>query len=170
MTTLRLADVVSSTEPAGVYEPVQRTGVDSPAPSRRGFLRGLWAVGVGVGLAAVGALPPARRALAVNGDRIYRWATSGPCVTYALDHDCDPICGPSWSSIEFCARHGGHPGLHKRNRFGYYWRPDRCWPPGSGRTTDFDGWHWRCGDVVYRCHDGIYCGRSCVNTICRIRR
>jgi hypothetical protein len=133
----------------------------SAAPTRRGFLRGAAAAGIGLGLGALGLLPPARRAYAYheNGSDGYQIYT-GACPSYAGPHNCSPGCGPSTVHPDACHESGHFVGWHKNVGRVYKLRKNEC-----VRGTGWDGWNWRysarCGNcgggVTYRCHDGWRC-------------
>ena len=128
-----------------------------PAPTRRGFLAGVVAAGVGAGVAALGVFPKARPALAdpTPGQYGYRIYPNG-CPPYAGDAECEPGCGPSQVLADTCEPSGQYYGWFKnRPAEGYRLRPGNCW-------AGYDGWTWghngRCGNcntsINYRCHDG----------------
>jgi hypothetical protein len=134
-------------------------------PTRRRFLGGALLAGVGVGLSTFGLLPPARNARAHPGadDLWYDWS-AGPCISYAVDHECNPGCGPSMVLADACI-----PGYwHHRADESYngaWWslRPNECY------GGYWDAWDWigPCG-TRYRCHDGwVSTGFGSAKSICR---
>lgn len=153
---LTLEDIpsVTGSQPHGA-EPVKRREPRQPRWNRRGFLKVAVASGTGLGLAALGVLPPARRAEA-HFKYIYN-----ACPGYAAGHDCYPGCGPSPLCSDCCT-----PSCSSQ--------PCTCsaWfkTSGSYRSRQhacvtgqhYDGWNWRynagCGccrnNITFRCHDG----------------
>lgn len=125
-------------------------------PTRRGFLAGVLAAGVGAGVAALGVFPRARPAIAdPSGQYGYRIFPNG-CPPYAGDAECEPGCGPSQVLADTCEPSGDYRGWFKnRPAEGYRLRPGACW-------AGYDGWRWghsgTCGNcsqhIEYRCHDG----------------
>lgn len=142
---------------------------------RRSFLRAAMAFGTVAGLALIGLLPPARKALA-NGYDIkqdcngasakgnYDGCKACCCSTVCTPTPCGGCCtgGDCW---------------HRNDGFNYWLRPDECvWPGGA---DNYDGWKWKtasgCGQCSgstpyreWRCHDGwtrIETGGS-IRTIC----
>lgn len=152
-------------------------GVPAAPPRRRGTRRQLlreinWSLsrrtilqaGTVVGLAAIGAFPAARRALA-DGYEIYP-----RCPSYASDHDCSPGCGPSTIFADACETSGANVGWHKDDGVTWMLRPNACY------AGSYDGWLWRhqgaCGacacSIERRCHDGYRRTSSgWVRSICR---
>jgi hypothetical protein len=127
-------------------------------------MRATTAVAITTGLQAMQVYRPARQALA-NYD-IYR-----SCPSYAADHNCDPICGPSLvcsNSSEgawCCGTVSGRCGSwHKSGpTTSFQLRPNQC-VAGTG----WDGWIWQCNGVNFRCHDGRSLRNGqWINTICR---
>lgn len=152
--------------------------------SRRDFVRALAATATGIGLATVGILPPARRALASHdsGTKIYTNTNGGPCGPggYAENHNCSPGCGPSAVCSACCKATGWHKGtVHNwscesgpTGTLCYLLRPDAC----TSADPDADGWLWNpsgscpsCdGTNKWRCHDGYQQGAAgTITTICR---
>lgn len=142
--------------------------------SRRDFMRVIGAAGVGVGLAAVGWLPPARRARATHaGDDGYQISQSCHYGGYSdsCSDPCDasPICGHCCQTDS--SNH--HYGWHRNTTVKYRLRKNECAP---GDT--YDGWKWQfmgccagCTNPWFRCHDGRYCWdgtlSTCGPTICK---
>ncbi len=163
--SLKRADVPSLRgEPKAVHHParMRQQPVESRV-ARRSFLKGAGAVGIAAGLWTVGALPPARQALAHHGPD-YR-IKDRPCPSsgnigqfYENNQACDP-CGPSPIAPNACELSGHYAGYHKDSGV-WGLRPGDCVP-----GDDFyDGWLWHVGQtcgvggcsdfVIYRCHDG----------------
>jgi hypothetical protein len=175
---LTLADIpaLSGPRPPGT-ERIKRRRPTAPRQGRRAFLKATLATGMGLGVASLGFLPPARRADAETFFNIKPL----PCPGYAMGHNCSPGCGSSPLCFR-CCRYPNEgdgctrPGWHKGPDWNggnneYRLRPDAC---VSG--TDFDGWKWRFGDacgccrswVMYRCHDGrLNVNGNWVPRICR---
>jgi hypothetical protein len=166
---LTLADIPSLTgrRPPGA-EPVRRRPLGSlPPASRRAFVKGAVTVGTGVGLAALGVLPPARTAWA-DGKDIYN-----ACPSYAASHNCSPGCGPSLIASDVCTPNCTTPCTCPawfKNGGNYKYRPNQCY---AGK---YDGWNWAygagCGccknNIKFRCHDGWkLLGGSWVKRICK---
>ncbi|MGH8905700.1 MAG: hypothetical protein ACRD0K_04115 [Egibacteraceae bacterium] len=94
---LRLDDiaVLDTGRPPGAGRIRRRGAVVLPGMARRSFLRAVWAASMGIGLAALGVFPAARRALAHEGHLIYPESThDGPCAPdgYAVGDECSPGC------------------------------------------------------------------------------
>lgn len=155
---LELADIpsFSGPRPAGAQPARRPLPKHAPRWPRRRFIQVTAATGTGLGLAALGLLPPARSAQAGNLD-IY----TGPCPSYAAGHNCSPGCGPSTVCTDCCTPSCGTPctcSAWFRNGGNYRYRPGQC-IPGS---NVWDGWVWKynapCGccnnNITYRCHDG----------------
>ncbi len=144
--------------------------------TRRDFLKVVGATGVGVGLATLGVLPPARRALATHaGDQGYK--IRAECYN-DYDRDCVEPCQPSPICASCCQDDSGHHkyGWHRNTGELYRLRPDECTnnaPPNPPDTPD--GWKWErnscCGCNSYmkwRCHDGRKCpDGDCHATVCK---
>jgi hypothetical protein len=153
--------------------------------SRRDLLKRTMAAGTALGLASLGVLPPARRAVAghaSNSDGYQIMSTSashdrGPCSrgNYARSHNCKG-CGPSDTSRDYCITDQSDPhyGWHRTEGLQWRLRRNACW------AGYYDGWKWRfrpvgechgCRQVVeFRCHDGRRCdsnGNNCFPTVCR---
>ena len=125
-------------------------------PTRRGFLAGVLATGVGAGVAALGVFPKARPALADPAPGQYGYRIYQGCPPYAANAECEPGCGPSQVLADTCEPSGQYYGWFKnRPAEGYRLRPGACW-------AGYDGWTWGhngvCGNcrqhTEYRCHDG----------------
>ena len=129
-------------------------GADDPphagALSRRGLLRAAFTTAMGVSLASVGVLPPARKAWAETYYNIKSTCYAG------YDGPCSKPCCCSYYCTECCITWSDpNKGFHINDGWGYVLRPDEC-PSG----TDYDGWKWSvsscngCGTRRFRCHDG----------------
>jgi hypothetical protein len=147
--------------------------------SRRTFVRGTAAMGVGLGLVMLGWLPPARRAYASHSGEFGYRIKPLPCPTAEgwdqTDTNCDG-CAPSRVCSECCFRdpdhhkHGWHKGdFDSQGEFKL--RPGDCTSSG-----DKDGWIWGfegcCGcrsDLRWRCHDGYQrnAAGEFARTVCR---
>jgi hypothetical protein len=160
---LTLADIpnLADPRPAGAA-PIKRraSALSGPNWSRRVFVRTTGATLAGLGLAALGLLPPARQAVAGTRD------INPNCLPINASNDCFPGCGPSTLCFDCCGSDGWH-----RSTGNYRLRSDNC-PKGTG----YDGWLWRfnancncCRSfIVFRCHDGYkWTGSGWVTTICR---
>lgn len=145
--------------------------------NRREFLRTAGATAVAVGLASVGILPPARRALASHGGTNGYQIKPLPCPGYAGPHNCNPGCGDSEVDARSCVSSGHKKGWHRagcNSAWGFKWKLRKDWCVSG---TGWDGWLWSydstcgcCSSVTFRCHDGWRCNSncaSCVRTICR---
>jgi hypothetical protein len=143
--------------------------------NRRQLLRRTLAGAVGLSLASLGLLPPARRAYAHHAGTDGYQIKPLPCPPYASDHNCSPGCGPSKKCRnQHCCN--TNPSSHF---FGWYRRQGRKWKLRKGQCwgSDWDGWRWAVagscgccgGGLTYRCHDGYKCdtdGNNCVPRIC----
>lgn len=125
-------------------------------PTRRGFLAGVLAVGVGAGVAALGVFPKARAALADPAPGQYGYRIYTACPPYAAGHQCEPGCGPSQVLADTCEPSGQYYGWFKnRPAEGYRLRPGACWAGFDGWTWGYNGPCGNCGQhTLYRCHDG----------------
>jgi hypothetical protein len=149
--TLRLEDIAPLAT-ASLFGDVRGRRVASRAafsPTRRDFLRGAAAVGVGFGLSAVSLLPTAKPALADHG----AWSIKPNCsgLGYAQDDDCD---GCDLPGSPFCCCSGGFyddSGCDKKHR------PDEC-ETGTG----YDGWKWSTGQCCF-----FNCNPCCTCTVNR---
>jgi hypothetical protein len=152
--SVNVEEIISFHERPATSTPARRKAESSPfsagLPStRRRFIRRALLAGTGVGLASLSVFPPVRQAKAEGYDLWYDWST-GPCLSYAQDHECNPACGPSSVQSNACS-----PGSwsHRNGEYyaGVYWqlRPNECY------GGFYDGWDWigPCG-TRYRCHDG----------------
>jgi len=162
--------------PAGAIRVDRKGSIGSVGISRRSFIGGAVAVGIGVGMATLGVFPPAKRALAHHG-AMYQIKPL-PCPGYYQPgwQDCVKDCGPSCTYPNACNTSGHYTGYHKNDGTNWTLRPNECL---SG--TGFDGWTWRveqdcgisgCNDwVKFRCHDGHKIGASCPgyadNSVCK---
>jgi hypothetical protein len=159
---------------------VRRTS-DWPVLSwnRGQFVKASVGAAIGVGLASVGVLPPARRAFASHAGTAGYEIKPLPCPSYAADHNCSPGCGPSEVDSRACVGSSSNHyyGWHRAgcaSAYGFDWK---LRPNGCVSGTGWDGWRWEynalcgcCTSVTYRCHDGYRCNSSCANcsrTICR---
>jgi hypothetical protein len=114
------------------------------SPTRRDFLRTAIGTGMGIGLAAVGALPMAKPARAHHGS----WSIKQDCsgLSYAQGDNCDG-CDLPGSPACCCTSAGFYDGGTCRRKH----RPGEC-KPGTNR---FDGWKWSTGDCCrFNCGDG----------------
>lgn len=126
--------------------------------SRRQVLSAAATIGTGIGLAALGVFPPARRAQAGYYD-----IKPLPCPGYASTHNCAPGCGPSALCSDCCLPPAGGCGsgctcamYHKNDGVTYKLRQGDCYGAFYG------GWVWSfagtCGccssSIYFRCHDG----------------
>ncbi|CAM3158552.1 peptidoglycan-binding domain-containing protein [Stackebrandtia soli] len=127
--------------------------------------RRLFQAATAVSFAAIGVFPAARAAYA-DGYDIY----TGPCPSYAVDHDCSPGCGPSTIFAGSCETSGEHVGFHRNDGVTWTLRPNQCY------SGSYDGWLWKYNDacgacacsVERRCHDGYRnTGSGWVRSICR---
>jgi hypothetical protein len=162
MTTLRYDDIptVEPGSPAfrAAALPVRRGSITSPGASaspvgRRGVLLGMLAVGSGVALSLLGALPPARPRAA------YADHTTYPSHSDCAGRDWNPApggstgccaCG-SYIGKEFCA--GNHWHRHdviayQGYAYQYFIRDTSC----AGKNA----WHWTRSGQKWRCSDGKY--------------
>lgn len=147
--------------------------------SRRTFTKLTASAAIGVGLAALGALPTARNARASHAGTNGYQIKDLPCPNYATDHNCGndaPYhgCGPSTVYFDACQFDAGNHkfGWHKAGQCQWILRKNDC-----VAGTNKDGWKWdpgRCGGccpVVYRCHDGYKRGLQYCNildkSVCR---
>lgn len=176
---MRIADL-----PSSEFEPPAQNVVRSPthpvisprraAKSRREFMRVVGAVGVGAGLAAVGWLPPARRALA-NHAGTDGYQIAGSCHYGGYPDSCSDPCDAGAICGHCCQTDSSNHkyGWHRNTGAKYRLRKDEC-PPGS----TYDGWKWvyqgccaGCTNPTFRCHDGRYCSdgtlATCGPTICK---
>lgn len=141
---------------------------------RRQFLQRAMAAGVGFGLASLGVLPPARRAVAQHPKHPY--TIKDGCPSDDPNRACRG-CGPSSVRYEACVKgeNTKHRGFHRKRGRRWRLRPNRCQPGAR-----WDGWKWKvggpcfggfCSDgITFRCHDGKQCndrGKQCDKTICR---
>jgi len=179
---MRYEDLPSALAPpeSGEARPstVLATSVAVTPRSRRDFMRVIGAAGVGIGLAAVGWLPPARRARASHaGTDGYQIADS--CWYGGYSDSCSdpchssPICGHCCQTDSSAHKYGWHRDTGSKYRL----RKDQCTDSDSG-STDWDGWKWQfsgccagCTNPWFRCHDGRYCSdgtlSTCGPTICK---
>jgi hypothetical protein len=186
---LRLDDiaVLETGRPPGADRIRRKGAVIVAGMPRRSFLQAMWVTGMGIGLAALGVFPLARKALAHDGHLIYPESRSnGPCARdgYATNNDCSPGCsripcvncciedgfldeGYVDESDEFTDEPADFTGYHRHEYSSdgveYSWRPNQCW----GGT--YDGWLWRCSpEILYRCHDGyVTTEDGTILTVCR---
>lgn len=164
--SLQLDDVVPfdvrPMAPSAHGDRVKRRGY---RPSRREFLRHSAVVGAAVGVAALGVLPPARRAWAGHPED--RMAPGG-CSANAggsQNDDCSG-CNPGRPHC-CCADSGWH-----RHDGAYSLRPQEC----NTSTNSYDGWKWhKAGccpngkrDQTWRCHDGWRMNMA-ERTVCKRR-
>jgi hypothetical protein len=138
---------------------------------RRRFLARCAAAGIAFGLGTLAQLPPARRAFADHvGTNPYEIMSS--CNGQFGSTNCNPGCGPSTPSVNFCAPDGHYIHYHRRAGLEWKVRPNQCFGGWA------DGWRWAygpCGscphNITRRCHDGWRCdpntGGNCMPTICR---
>lgn len=127
--------------------------------------RRLFQAATAASFAAMGVFPVARAAYA-DGYDIY----TGPCPSYAENHDCSPGCGPSTIFGDACETSGDYLGFHRDDGVDWILRPNQCY------SGTYDGWLWKyenaCGScacsVERRCHDGYRnTGSGWVRSICR---
>lgn len=127
--------------------------------------RRLFQAATAASFAVMGVFPAARAAYA-DGYDIY----TGPCPSYAEDHDCSPGCGPSMIFGDACETSGEYLGFHKDDGVTWTLRPNQCY------SGTYDGWLWKyedaCGScacsIERRCHDGYRdTGSGWVRSICR---
>lgn len=143
--------------------------IPETAVHRRGFLKGVIAGGAGIGLAALGVFPPAKRALAEGYTILHQ------CPANNAGDQCEPGCSPSdvcsgGSNGPCCINNDWHKSWHQSNG-NYNLRPNQCII-----GQDWDGWDWSqqncgiCASLIYKCHDGKkkLPGGSWKNTICRV--
>lgn len=142
-------------------EPLGRMKVPLGAMRRRTFLRGAAVAGAGIGMAALGLLPPLRRAQASHAPAYQ--IEPLPCYmsTWYQSHGgtCNRPCGMSTIYPGSCI--DGDPDGHN---YGFHRGPNQDWDlrPGECSTGSWDGWKWKvhegCGvcdqNTVFRCHDG----------------
>lgn len=172
---MRLEDVTPATGPwPEGARPADRRGradLVHPGPGRRSFLRGAAVAATGVGLAALGAFPSARPALAAGPGGQYGYRTwRGGCPSYAGSANCDPGCGPSPVYLDTCEPSGFYRGWFKnRPSSGYRLRPGQCLSGYDAWVWRYSGRCWTCRNVIeFRCHDGYKrAGGVWFNAICR---
>jgi hypothetical protein len=141
--------------------------------TRRSFLKMIAATGTGLGLASLGLLPPAHRALASHvGTDGYQIADTCRGIDYSDSCSCGGCtCSKVCSACCIKDSDAHKLGWHKADGVDYKLRKNECSPT----PTDFDGWKWKkngccgvCLDPRYRCHDGKDCtGSVCVETVCK---
>lgn len=161
-----------SVRPASA-SPAPRDWSHLPPSTRRSFIKGTIAAGVGFGLATVALLPPARRAFATHGDGYE--IKQLPCTSSHETDNCHPGCAPSTVYANACIEDSTNHNYehHKANGCTWTLRKDQCM---SGTT--YDGWKWFfgdancgcCSEITYRCHDGWNCDSNCANcskSVCR---
>ncbi len=148
--------------------------------SRRTFIKSTLAAGTGIGLATLGLLPPARKALASHsGTEGYQIKTL-PCPSEQIsvyNPTCAEPCQPSDICASCCVT---NPSFHKygwhkagADDANYDLRPNVC-TNDSGHTGK-DGWQWdmssccNCNNYTkWRCHDGEHwTGSDWNETICK---
>jgi hypothetical protein len=139
------------------------------SPNRRDVLKGLVAMGMGAGIAALGILPPARASSPPGGWKIYSGCSG--LGSWVSDDDCN---GCNQRLLCCCDSNG----YHKGSDYGchYALRPDQCASGG------YDGWTWTYGGCCWvgcfkcvknrkwRCTDGYYradCSQTWTLSICR---
>jgi hypothetical protein len=151
-----------------------------PHLNRRQFLRATAVTGMGVGMATIGLLPPARRAIASHQNE-YKLFDDGPnnlcpnSIDWYDNHggNCDAPCGPSTIYPHACNESDPRKHWHKDHSSNGDWalRPNVCASDGS------DAWIWKvdracggCGNnTKFRCHDGYkdYQQAGQDNSICK---
>lgn len=148
--TLKLAEIVSleGPPPEGSAR-VRRSAPKAPfAPTRRDVLKAVLINGAGLGIAALGLLPPARRVRAdtpVGGWKI--WEGCAGLGTWVDDDNCN---GCNQRLFCCCNSSGFHLG--PASGCNYRFRPDQCHSGG------YDGWTWQVGTC---CHFPSSCGPGC---------
>jgi len=146
--------------------------------TRRRFVQAAGATATGIGLAALGLLPTAKKAYASHAGTDGYQIKELPCPSYASSHNCSSDapyhgCGDSTVYSAACVENSTYHtyGWHKGSACEWILRKDDCTSSGH------DGWKWdpgNCGlccPVVYRCHDGYKRGLQYCNildrSICR---
>lgn len=171
--TIQLADIPPARRPGKGSMGQRRRLLDPRRPfSRRSFVKATAAVGMGLGLSTVAAIPIARRANAHHKDE-YDMFLNG-FMDYCPDGDdwydnhgnsCDVPCGPSevypWACVEDA---GPDFHWHKDHSYPNNWalRPNVCATEDESPDTS-DAWRWKvnqsCGgcsnSALFRCHDGF---------------
>ncbi len=192
---MTIEDLATFESPSRLQATLTRQRITTRAPyspTRRDFLRGALALGAGVGIAALGVFPAARRAAAQHGSwKIWdgtEHGFSGACGglgTWADDDDCN---GCNQKKLCCCNSFGYHQGpdqsCHAKHR------PDVC-KDDPNSSDDYDGWNWGYNGCCltscpgcpthctgkqnnkWRCSDGYYrsdCSTTnWVESICRHR-
>jgi len=140
----------------------RRTSSTIEIVPRRTFLRGVGAVAMGAGLAALTVFPKGRFAQAACTTTLQTKMYSS-CPSGSSNYGCSPACGPSIVYSDACS------GTWHKTTGNFRMRPNAC------RSGGYDGWWWaksycqQCaGPTTFKCHDGCKkIGGAWKNSICR---
>jgi hypothetical protein len=189
---LTFADVPSARQRGrpGSQRRAQRRAQPETVPTlgRRSALKLATGFGAAIGLSAMNWFSMTRAAHAHGPDnhegyQIWTNFNDGPChptLGYARNHNCDPVCGPSLPSRNFCQNANTHfiqccsnySPWHRNGNYGsegvFWLRPNECGDNDEPNDNAKDGWLWVCNGIARKCHDGWKdIGNGPVRTICR---